>query len=111
MRAAAILLISAMAVSGFASAQTAPEQVTASQVSHYQMGIERGCKNQGRQRGDPVERVDALCACMIETMKASLSQAEWQKAFYFALTRRPEEEMQVVAPYLPTLQTCKSRYE
>jgi len=103
-RFSALLLWS---VSAVATEQTSPEQVTTRQISTYQSEIEQGCKRRGRERGDPADRVDASCACIMEKLRGSLSIGEWQKAYYHAVKEQHEQEWQIVLPHLSKANSCK----
>ena len=89
-------------------AQENPTQVTDEQIAVYQRGIEAGCKDAGRRRGDPVERVDAFCSCVLKVLVAELARAEWQQAFFSSLRRDPQGEEAVMAPHFEKVGACRS---
>ena len=95
------------ALCGACLAQDAPAAVTGDQVRSYQDGVERGCKNQGYRRGDPRDSVDAFCDCMIAHLKAGVSFAEWQRAYYYAARADQDSEKRIFAPHLADLASCK----
>ena len=66
----------------------------------------KGCKDGGRQRGDPAQHVDAFCDCMIEVLRGSLRVEEWQRATFFGMRRNEHEEQQVLMPHLPKVKAC-----
>jgi hypothetical protein len=90
-----------------ALAQKSAGEVNVRQVFQYQANVERGCKDRGRQHGDPAERVDAFCGCMIKAMRASVPVDAWQKAYFHSVHNEPEEERKALLPHLPNLQECK----
>lgn len=88
-------------------AQEAPSDVTEAQVLIYQLGMDTGCKHAGRRRGDPTDKVDAFCNCVMKTLKDNASQAEWQQAYYFSQKRQDREEAQALASHMPRIKACK----
>jgi hypothetical protein len=83
-------------------------EVSAAQVSFYQLGMETGCKDAGRRRSDPPERVETFCNCMMKTLKEHATQEEWQRAYFHSRKREDREEMQALAPHMPKVQACRA---
>jgi hypothetical protein len=93
---------------GAAYAQDMPEQVTNAQVNAYRLGLEMGCKNAGRQRGDDAQKVDGFCGCMLEVLNKSMSPEDWQKAYFYSVKKQEREEMLLLRPHMSKIQTCRS---
>ena len=77
------------------------------QVNGYQRGVEAGCKDQGRGKGDLPEKVDAVCECVLKVLKEEMPFADWQKAYFFSRSRNDREEMRVLAPHAKKAQVCR----
>jgi len=89
-------------------AQESPTEVTDAQISLYQMGLELACKNSGRRRGDPPEKVEVFCSCASKTLKQNATRAEWQNAYFFNRKRLSREEKEALAAHLPQVESCKA---
>ena len=105
MRAKSLLLCCSL-VSLPSWSQSSPQEVTAQQISEYQVGMAKGCKDRGRERGDPAQHVDAFCDCMINALRGSLRTEEWQRATFFGMIRNEQEQQQVLTPHLPKVKAC-----
>ena len=90
-----------------AGAQGAPAEVTDAQVSTYQVGLEAGCKQAGRKRGEVLQKVEDYCNCVIRTLRDNATREQWQQAYFLFSQGRDREEMQVLAPYTPKFQACR----
>jgi hypothetical protein len=95
-------------ISSVAYAQDQATDVSDDQVAMYKTGLEMGCRDAGRRRGDPVSKVDGFCTCMMSALAASVSHSEWQQAFFHSVRKRDREEMMVLKPHLSKLQACKN---
>lgn len=91
-----------------AFAQEAPSQVTDAQIEVYQRGIEAGCKDTGRNRGDPGAQVDGFCSCVLKTLIAELTIAEWRQAYFYSARREARAEHAVMAPHLRHVGVCRN---
>ena len=87
--------------------QSQASEVSDEQIAVYKSGIHAGCRDEGRRRKDPAERVDAFCSCMIKTLAGSVSHAEWQQAFVHSARKQHREEMLVMKPHFEKLAVCK----
>ena len=54
-----VLLATCLAAPAFA--QDAPGEVTKAQVAAYRFAMDAGCRNAGRQKGDPQAKIDFFC--------------------------------------------------
>lgn len=102
------LLLSAALISSQTLAQESASEVADKQVAFYQAGIETGCNDAGRGNGDPAEKVEALCKCMIKVLKEELTYSEWQQAYQFSRNRQVREEMQVIGAHMGKVQSCRT---
>jgi hypothetical protein len=82
-------------------------EISDAEVAVYKSGMEMGCRDAGRSRGDPISQVDSFCACLMSTLNARLSQDEWKKATFSAQQRKDREEAQVLAPYMAAVGECR----
>ena len=104
MRLAALTI--AILAANSAYGQETPAQVTADQVAVYRAGMDNGCRNAGRRRGDPQARVDGFCSCMMKVLDKSMTADEWKRAVLHALKRQDHEEMAVLRPHMSKVQAC-----
>jgi hypothetical protein len=72
----ALLLFCAIATS--VAAQQSPSDVTQAQIVEYKAAAENACKESGKKQGDPQEKVDAFCGCLMDVLDKSMSWPEWQ---------------------------------
>jgi len=101
----ATLFIFSMLISQVGLAQESPQDVTSEQVSFYKLGVETGCRDQGRRKGD--ENAEAFCSCVMEVLNANVSFEDWQKAYFFSRKRQDREEMQVLGPHMGKVRVCR----
>ena len=102
------MLPTALLLVNTAFAQEIPEEVTESQVAVYQRGMDMGCKDAGRRRGDPAEKVDAFCNCVAGVLKENVTQSEWQQAYFYFRKRQEREEMRALSAHTAKIRTCKA---
>ncbi|MFM2112827.1 MAG: hypothetical protein RLZZ271_1487 [Pseudomonadota bacterium] len=107
MRSVLVFIFGAALLSA-ACAQDTPEQITNAQINAYRLGLETGCKNAGRRRGDDAQKVDGFCGCMLEVLNKSMSPQDWQKAYFYSIKKQEREEMLVMRPHMSKIQTCRS---
>lgn len=103
-----LLLLLTTLISSTVLALESPSDVTDSQVSFYQLGMEKGCKDAGHRRGDAAEKVEAFCNCMTQALKDDLTYAEWQQAYFFSRNRQDREEMKIIGQHMRKVQGCRS---
>ncbi len=105
MKTIILLLAAFLATSAFAKQEA--KDVSASEIAAYQRGMEKGCKNAGRQRGDAPAKYEPFCSCIVQRLKAELTLAEWQQAVTYALNGQRQEEQQLMGGHLKNLYACK----
>ena len=108
-KAIAALLLFAAAAAAPVRAQDAPAEVTDNEVARYKSTAKKACIDSGLARGDPQERVDAFCGCMLEQLDKSMSRSEWQQAYFYSLRQQPDDERRVIGPHLSTLAACRPK--
>jgi hypothetical protein len=84
-----------------------PSQINAPEVAIYRLGLETGCKDAGRKKGDSQTKVEAFCSCMMVTFENRMTPGEWKQATFFAQQRRDRDEQAVLAPHLPFVRACR----
>lgn len=92
---------------GFSQVDAA--SVTDADVDVFKSGIDSGCRNRGREVGDPPEHVDAFCTCMLRMLNEQVSMDEWKRAVALAASGEGDEGMEVLTPYLPKLAACRPK--
>ncbi len=103
------LLLSAVFVaSSHVSAQQAPAEVSDAQVNAYRNALDLGCRDAGRQKGDPQAKVDSFCACVVNALNSSVSYSEWQQAVFYSMQQQEREAMRVLDPHMAKTRACKS---
>jgi len=90
-------------------AQKEPSDVTDKEIARYQALAKDGCVQAGLSRGDPQDRVEAFCGCMLDTLLKSMSRSEWQQAYFYSLKEQSDDERRVVTPHLSKLDACRSK--
>jgi hypothetical protein len=90
-----------------AIAQESPNEVTEQQVAIYKSGMDRGCRDSGRRRGDRPARTDAFCSCVARTLDEQMKFEQWQQAYFFSVRRLHREEERIVDSVLPKLKHCR----
>ena len=81
-------------------AQNEPAEVTDGEIKKYKAIAETGCRQGGEKRGDPKERVDAFCSCLVATMEKTMKRPQWQQAYFYSLKGQAAEERDLLAPHL-----------
>jgi hypothetical protein len=107
MKSLPLTILFSLALAGCVSAPVSPTAITDQDIEQYKFGMDRGCRDAGARRGDP--RTDSLCGCMLDVFNRSLSKAEWQQAMYYSQRRQDTEEMRVLAPYMPLVESCRNQ--
>lgn len=92
---------------GISMAQGNTKGVTGLDVAAYKASVEAGCRDQGRRLRHPWEQVGRRCKCVVDTLNARLSQAEWKLATAFAQQRKEQDEARVLAPHMGALKGCE----
>ena len=105
--AAAFVLTASQAALTFA--QSEPAEVTDTEIARYQSRAKEACVQAGLSRGDPKERVEAFCGCMLDTLTKSMSRSEWQQAYFYSMKEQSDDERRVVAPHLSQLDACRPK--
>jgi hypothetical protein len=85
-----------------------PSEVSQLEVGAYKRGVEAGCINAGRSKGDPEEKTNAFCKCVIATLESRLSSEEWRTATFYAQQRRSADEQRTLAPHMLAVQQCRA---
>ncbi|RZI44171.1 hypothetical protein EGT07_01710 [Herbaspirillum sp. HC18] len=101
----ALVFIFAVLIPQIGLTQESPRDVTNEQISFYKLGVETGCRDQGRRKGD--ENAEKFCACVLEVLSANVSHEEWQKAYFFSHRRQDRDEMRVLGPHIEKARTCR----
>jgi hypothetical protein len=106
MHFAAVLLCAGFSAAAFA--QKEPSEVTDKEIERYKLTAKNACMEPGLAKGDPRERVEALCSCIIGALNKSMSRSEWQQAFFYSQRNQAEEERKVLAPHFPKPGECRA---
>ncbi len=85
-----------------------PSDVSAVEIAAFKTGISMGCRSTGRNRGDPPQQVDRLCACMFAKLEAGLSPDEWRRATFFAQRHQYRELAQILNPKMEATKECSA---
>ena len=102
---AAFVLCAAFSAS--ALAQKEPSEVTDKEIDRYKTAAKTACMEPGLAKGDPREKVDALCTCIIGALNKSMSRSEWQQAYFYSTRKQAEDERKVIVPHLPKPEVCR----
>lgn len=101
----AFLLPALAALPASAQSADAPEPP----VAAYQRNLLTGCKQVARMRGATREQTDGYCGCVLQTLKAKVSDNEWQQAAAFFERHDEEHEAKVLDAPSRGLDACRSR--
>lgn len=108
MNTPAVVVLLALIPAMSAFAQGSASEVTDEQVSIYRTGLEMGCRDAGRRRGDPEAQVNGFCTCMMDVLSKSMTHSEWQQAFFYSVRKRDREEMTVLQTHMPKVKACRN---
>ena len=103
-RLIAAALACAFAVPAFA--QKEPAEVTDGEIAKYKQLAAGGCREAGEKQGDPKEKTDAFCSCVISTLEKTMKRPEWQQAYFYSLKGEAEREREVLGPHLKNVGAC-----
>ena len=106
MKLSPLTLVLACALSLPAGAQKTAE-VTDVHIAAYKATAQKSCVDGGKKQGDPDDRVQAFCGCMMTVLNKNLTPADWQQLVALSRDNRADEELKVLAPSLRQLDTCK----
>jgi hypothetical protein len=101
-----LVLLAALAA-GAALAQQSPSEVTDGEIAKYKATAQKGCRDTGMKYGDPQEKVNAFCNCVLSTLEQSMKRAEWQQAYFYSLKGQEADEKLVLAPHVKQLSACR----
>ena len=105
------LFLTALVIAGAALAQDAPSEITDGEIAKYKQLVFNACREPGLKLGDPPERVDAFCSCVVATLEKSMKRPEWQQAAFYGLQKNAEQERSVLAPHLSNIKQCAAKPE
>ena len=108
-RPAALAAVLAVLAAGPAVAQKEPSEVTDGEIAKYKALARTACAETGVGRGDPKEKVEAFCSCVIDTLNESMTRAEWQQVYFYSMKQQPKEEERVLAPHVPKIGRCRPK--
>jgi hypothetical protein len=89
------------------AAQKEPSQVTDKEIAKYKALADTSCREAGAKQGDPKEKIDAFCGCLLTTLNKSLTRPEWQQAYFYSINSQTKEEMAVLGPHLKNVAACR----
>ena len=108
MKPLSLLLLCLLAGSAYAQAPKTVADVTLSQITHYQTGIESGCRDSGVKNGGNEKNVGAFCECVINALKADVSDDEWRRALVFSAGGKYQEEAKILDAHLEKTRSCRA---
>jgi hypothetical protein len=107
MRKHATALVLCAVFCASALAQQEPSEVTDKEIERYKAAAKDACMQPGLARGDPREKVEAVCSCIIGALAKSMSRSEWQQAYFYSTRKQADEERRVINPHLPKPELCR----
>jgi hypothetical protein len=102
-----LALLLACLFSAPVAAQKEPAEVTDKEIGKYKALADTSCRDAGAKQGDPKEKIDAFCGCLLTTLNKSLTRPEWQQAYFYSMKGQTKEEMSVLAPHLKNVAACR----
>ena len=103
------LFLVTAALAGAAFAQQSPSEVTDAEIARYKVTAQMGCREPGLARGDPQDRIDAFCNCILTTLEKNLKRTEWQQLYFYSHTKQDVEERVVLEPHIKGLAVCRGK--
>ena len=104
-----LVLVTAALAAGAALAQESPAEVTDGEIARYKALAQKSCREPGLARGDPQEKVDTFCNCVIATLEKNLKRTEWQQLYFYSQKNQEEQEKIVLAPQVKHLIACRGK--
>jgi hypothetical protein len=108
-RSTALAAVCAVFMAGPASAQQEPSEVTDGEIAKYKGIALAACTDGGVSRGEPKEKADAFCGCVVATLNKSMTRAEWQQAYFYSMKKQEKDEATVLAPHVSKLGNCRPK--
>ena len=108
-RSAVLAAVCIVFLAGPAIAQQEPSEVTDGEIAKYKRIAVAACTDGGVARGDPKEKVDAFCECLIDTLNKSMTRAEWQQAYFYSMKKQDKDEANVLSPHVSKLAQCRAK--
>jgi hypothetical protein len=102
-----LALLLACLFSAPVAAQKEPAEVTDKEIAKYKALADTSCREAGAKQGDPKEKIDAFCGCLLTTLNKSLTRPEWQQAYFYSIKGQTKEEMAVLGPHLKNVAACR----
>jgi hypothetical protein len=102
-----LALLLACLFSAPVAAQKEPSEVTDKEIAKYKALADTSCREAGAKQGDPKEKIDAFCGCLLTTLNKSLTRPEWQQAYFYSIKGQTKEEMAVLGPHLKNVAACR----
>lgn len=106
MKIRSLALLLAFLIAGPVAAQKEPAEVTDGEIAKYKALAASSCQDAGTKQGDPKEKVDAFCGCLVATITKTMTRAEWQQAYFYSMKGQSQEERQVLDPHLKNVALC-----
>ena len=103
----ALALVLSGAFAGAAWPQQSGSSVTDQELAAYKRNAQAGCQEGGKKQGDPQEKIDAFCSCLMATLEKSVSDVEWRQLARYSLDGRGEDEKKALDPHLKNLAACR----
>ena len=107
MKLRATMLALCLGLAAPAGAQKSPAEVTDAQIKEYKATAESGCREGGKTRGDPPEKVNAFCKCMTGVFEKNMTKSEWQQVYFFSKNKQAADEENVLGPHMSKLRACR----
>jgi hypothetical protein len=104
-----LFVLLAFALAGPVHAQKKPAEVTDAEIAKYKATAKGGCMDAGKQKGDPADKADAFCTCLIEYLDKNMTHSEWQRVYVYSMNKQSAEESSVLSPHLTTFRGCSAQ--
>ena len=100
------IVLGAAALATSVGAQQEPSEVTDKEIARYKQNARNACREPGIAKGDPPERVDAFCSCVIATLDKTMKRAEWQQVYFHWMKKDETQEQAVLDPHIRNFGHC-----
>ena len=101
-----VLALAFVSLAGAVHAQESPSEVTDGEIAKYKKAAFEGCREPGLAKGDPEERINASCACVISNLEKTMKRPEWQQLYYYWIRKDDDQQKAVLAQHVQDLGHC-----
>src|SRR5580692_5358477 len=100
-----LLIVTAAGCVGI-SPHSSPDSITDIEIHEYKFGLEKGCTDQSRGKGETADAAKSECGCALHVLEVGLSHQEWQALTYAAQKRQGRVEGRILGRFDAQFKAC-----